>query len=202
MRNFLVVVILVVGGVITFSKCSKKAKYESMVEAGLESGQRHDTLFLGLSLGMSSEDFYKHCWELNKQGIIRQGENNTSVLYEMEDEFKSSVDVNFYPSFYEDKIYEMPVKFNYKAWAPWNKQFSGDSLQLELIDLYKGWYGGGFIEIDHSTRGKAYVKVDGNRRISIYKDISADGTVWALYTDMSVIDEVNELKKKEIEEKE
>ena len=200
MRNFLLIVILSMGGLISLSQCSKKARYESMVKAGLESGQRHDTLFLGLTLGMSSEGFYKHCWELNKQGLVRQGDGNTSVLYEMKDEFKSPVDVNFYPSFYKDKIYEMPVKFKYQGWAPWNKQFSADSLQVELTELYKGWYGDGFIEIDHSYKGKAYVKIDGNRRISIYKDMSADGTVWALYTDMSVIDEVNELKKKQIEE--
>lgn len=201
MRKLLVLAVFVAGGFMLFSKCSKKAKYETMIREGLESGQRHDTLFLGLYLGMTSEDFYKHCWDLNKQGLVRQGNDNASVLYVLEDELKAPVDVNFYPSFYEEKIYEMPVKFKYQGWAPWNKQFDSDSLQVELVEVYKGWYGPGFMEINHSSRGKAFVKVDGNRRISIYRDKSADGTVWALYTDMSLHKEVTEKKKKEIEER-
>lgn len=194
--------IVVLGLFVTLAACSKKARYEAMVKEGLESGARHDTIFLGLYLGMTAEDFYKHCWQLNKQGLVRQGEGNTSVLYEMKDEFKDDVDMNFYPTFYQDKIYEMPVKFRYKGWSPWVKRFSGDTLQLELVDLYKGWYGDGFMEVNHSTRGKAFVKVDGNRRISIYKDRSADGTVWALYTDMSLEEEVESASKGALEQKE
>ncbi len=169
------------------SNCSsKKAHYQEMVKEGLESGVRHDTLFLGLSLGMPSKDFYSQCWELNKQGIIRQGTGNTSVLYELTDELKSPVNVNFYPTYFEDKIYEMPVKFQYEAWAPWNKQFSADTLQVELVKLFEKWYGGGFIKIKNEMNNDAYIKIDGNRRISIYRDPGSDGIVWALYTDMSV----------------
>jgi len=192
MKRYFIFPILIMAGSILISACSKKARYESMVKEGLESGVRHDTLFLGIYLGMSSQDFYTHCWELNKQGLIRQGEGNASVLYEMKDEFKAEVDMNFYPNFYNDSIYEMPVKFRYKGWSPWAKQYSGDTLQLELLELYKDLYGDGFIEINHSERGKAFVKVDGNRRISIYRDKSADGTVWALYRDMSRQEEVNQ----------
>jgi len=201
MRKHLVRASILLGVLIVFSQCSKKARYESMVKAGLESGVRHDTLFLGLYLGMSSEEFYKKCWELNKQGLVRQGEGNATVLYVLKDELKSPVDVNFYPTFYEDSIYEMPVNFKYKAWTPWDKRFSGDSLQTELVGLYKSWYGPGFMEINHPERGKAYVKVDGNRRISIYKDRSADGTVWALYTDLSLEDVVKKKEKELIEQR-
>lgn len=171
---------------VLFENCIKKSKYENMVQQGLESGERHDTIFLGLYLGMSSDEFFKKCWKLNQEGILMAGANNSSVHYEMDEIFKSTVELDFYPSFINDKIYEMPVKYKYKAWAPWNKQFSGDSLQIELVGQYKDWYGDGFMEIQHKTRGTAYVKVDGNRRISIYRDGSADGTVWALYTDLSV----------------
>lgn len=199
MRKFLFIITIGLGGIILLSNCSKKAKYESMVKEGLESGVRHDTLFLGLYLGMSSEDFYKKCWELNKEGLIQQGSGNTSVLYEIVDEFKAEVEANFYPTFVDEKIYEMPVKFKYDAWAPWNKQFSGDSLQVELLDVFKRWYGSGFIEVNHAKRGPAFVKVDGNRRISIYRDLSADGTVWALYTDLSMKEKVDQIKEETTE---
>jgi len=188
--------LIIVGALflISLSNCSKKAKYEYMVKEGLESGERHDTLFLGLYLGMSAEEFYKKCWDLNKQGIIKQGEANTSVLYEMKDELKSTVNVNFYPTFFHDKIYEMPVKFKYKGWSPWTAEYSGDTLQLELVEVFKKWYGDGFMEVSSPNKGKAYVKIDGNRRISLYKTESADGTVWAVYTDMSLHDEVEAAK--------
>lgn len=195
MNRHFILYIIILGLILSFSYCSKKAKYDGMVRDGLESGERHDTLFLGIYLGMPAEDFYKHCWELNKQGIIRQGEGNTTVLYKLKDELKSEVNVNFYPTFFRDSIYEMPVDYRYEGWAPWNKQYSADTLQMELVQLYNEWYGGGFLEIEHSIRGKAYVKIDGNRRISIYKDVAENGTVWALYTDMSKEKIVKELKK-------
>lgn len=180
----------------SLGSCSEKARYEQMVEEGLESGVRHDTLFLGLWLGMSSEEFYKKCWDLNKQGLVRQGDGNTSVLYELTDNVKAEVDVNFYPEFYKDKIYQMPVTFRYKGWAPWNQAYSGDTLHLELLRIFESWYGKGFIEVENELKGKAYLKIDGNRRISLYKGINADGKVWALYTDMSVDKEVKEAKTK------
>lgn len=197
MKSHYLLIFLIAVLFLTLNRCNQTGKYNKMVKEGLESGERHDTIFLGLYLGMPSKDFYSHCWELNKQGMIRQGVGNTSVLYELSDELKATVEVNFYPNFYEDKIYEMPVTFRYKAWAPWNRQFSGDTLHLELRDIFQEWYGKGFMEIDHPQKGKAFVKVDGNRRISLYKGNNDDGIVWALYTDMSLDDKVKtELKEK------
>lgn len=193
-RNFYYIYFVIV--VVTVSACSKKQQYKRLVERELASGVRHDTLFLDLKLGMSSEDFYKTCWDLNKMGLIRQGPGNTTVAYEMKEELNFITDVSFYPSFYEDKIYEMPVQFKYKAWAPWNKQMQSDSLQLDVLTLFEGWYGEGFFEVTPNPQKKAFVKVDGNRRISIYKDHVDDGTVWALFTDLSKEDEVKALSAK------
>lgn len=192
MKKLLLGLLLTAGGFIFLSNCSQKARYENLVQSGIESGERHDTLFLGLYLGMTSEEFYKKCWDLNNQGIVRQGDGNRSVYYELDDPFSETVSVNFYPSFFDDKIAEMPVQFKYKAWAPWNKHLSDDSLQVELVRVYKDWYGPGFMEVKHKQKGTAYVKVDGNRRISIYNDQSADGSVWVLYSDLSVANNTDE----------
>lgn len=164
--------------------CTRQSEYHRMVETELAKGVRHDSLFLGLQLGMASKDFYAHCWELNKKGLIRQGPQNMTVEYKIND-LKHPATMNFYPSFHEDKIYEMPVTFAYEGWAPWNKDLFADRLQLDVLKLYERWYGKGFIKIEHSQRGAAYVKVDGNRRISIYKDIN-DKDVNVLYTDLKV----------------
>ena len=164
------------------------SEYHQRVEAELATGVREDSLFLGITFGMSPKEFFAHCWELNKQGVIREGTQNTSVMYEL-DELKHPATANFYPAFYEDAIYEMPVTYAYKAWAPWNRELFSDSLQLDVLTLYQQQYGDDFIMVDH-PKGVAYVKVDGNRRISIFKE--NDTNVKVVFTDL-----LAERKKKE-----
>jgi hypothetical protein len=174
--------ILIAGCIV--SGCSPKAKYARRLKHELASGVRHDSLFMGLYLGMSKKDFYAHCWQLNKKGLIKQGPNNTTVEYVMRNELKYPATMNFYPTFVQDKIYEMPVKFVYTGWAPWNKKLSSDSLEVDVLNWYKKVYGSDFMAVNHSKRGAAYVKVDGNRRITIFKENNLH--VWAVFTDMSV----------------
>lgn len=166
-----------------------RSEYHQRVEAELAKGVREDSLFLGITFGMSSKEFYAHCWELNKQGIIREGTQNMTVMYE-ETNLQHPAVMDFYPDFYEEKIYEMPVTYSYKAWAPWNKELFADSLQQDLLTLYKQRYGSDFIVVEHPATGKAYVKVDGNRRISIYRE--DDTNVKVVFTDL-----LAERKKKE-----
>jgi hypothetical protein len=102
----------------------------------------------------------------------------------MRNELKHAATMNFYPTFVQGKIAEMPVKFAYSGWAPWNKKLSADSLQIDVLTWYKEVYGNDFIAIKHPERGMAYVKIDGNRRISIFKE--NDLYVWAIFTDLLV----------------
>ncbi len=151
-----------------FVQCDSPVRqYERMVRAGLASGERHDSLFLGIYLSMPAKEFYDHCWELNKQRLVKEGAGNTSVLYYPPD-FRELTQMTFYPKFHEDKIYEMPIEFMYEAWAPWNKQYHADQLEAEVLRVLEKWYGGGFIRIEHPERGGVSVKVDGNRRISVW----------------------------------
>lgn len=163
--------------------CSEGAKYKMEEAKQLASGVRYDSLFLDIQFGMTTKEFYAHCWDLNKQGVISQGSNNSSVLLKLKDELKLEADMNFYPTFHEDKIYEMPTTFNYTAFAPWNQATFADSLQLDVLAYFEKNYGGGFYTIEHPKHGVAYVKVDGNRRISIFK--SDDRTVKAVFTDLT-----------------
>jgi hypothetical protein len=78
----------------------------------------------------------------------------------------------------------MPVQFHYKGWAPWNKKLSSEKLQADILNWYKKVYGAGFIKVKHPLHGIAYVKVDGNRRITIFKQ--DDLNVWAVFTDMLI----------------
>ena len=175
--------------------CRREHEYTKRVREGLASGTRHDSLFMGIYLGMVQRDFYAQCWELNKEGLVRQGTGNTTVLYKTK-ELKEPADMNFYPSFYQQKIWQMPVKFNYESWAPWNKRLMADSLQIDVLRLFNKWYGDDFIEVRHPDGKIAYVKVDGNRRITIYKQ--DDQFVIANFTDLLVEIELKKEAEKEL----
>lgn len=161
--------------------CEKQSKYEQLVQNELSKGVRYDSLFLGYAFGMEVEDFFEHSWQLNKKGVVFNGGANTIEHYS--DELKSDVTMSFYPRFYNNKIYKMPVGYRYDAWAPWNKQYWADSLQKDLLDLYESKYGQGFIELRDSTAvGKKYVKIDGNREIVIRVDNPFSASV--IFTDL------------------
>jgi hypothetical protein len=161
--------------------------YKKLEAKELASGKRNDSLFMGIYLGMTSKDFYMHCWQLNKAGLFTDGDNNTAVLYHFKNgELKYNASMNFYPGFHDDKIYKMQATFNYDAWAPWNKGMMSDSLQQHLLQLLRTWYpkGNNFLAIEDKERGTIYVKADGNRRITVGK--YDDMRVKVDYTDMLV----------------
>jgi len=191
-RNIQILVIL---GLIFLlvAACTRKGQYRTMVDEGIASGVRHDSLFLGLYLGMPSKEFYGRCWKLNEQGILKNGAQNLSAQYTLYDR-RDTMYLNFYPDFFQDKISDMPVRFNYKTWAPWNKELFADSLLLDVVDLMEEWYGEGFVKFSDPEKGEVYVKVDGNRRIMLHtKD---DQYVEGWLTDM----ELKERLKKQKEE--
>ena len=176
---------------VTAASSSCTSDYHKRVEQELASGVQYDSLFLGLKFGMTQEEFYKHCWDLNKQGLVIQGDQNTTVQYNIDD-LKHPAELNFYPDFHEDKIFQMPTTFQYKAWAPWNKNLSADSLQMDVLRLLKKWYGDDFIRVESKDRGVAFVRVDGNRRITLYKPDERD--VHVLFTDLNIEKTLEELK--------
>lgn len=161
-------------------------KYTRLVKTELAKGSKVDSLFLGISFGMTSKAFFGHCWELNKKRIISDGANNTMVLYKIDTALKYPASMNFYPDFYKDKIFSMRASFQYNAWAIWNKAQSSDNLFPDVLKLYKKWYpdGNDFLKITDKSDRIIYVKVDGNRRITIGK--YDDMIVKVEYTDLSI----------------
>lgn len=170
------IVALIVGG------CSPGKTYERRLKRELASGIRYDSLFMGLSIGMTEQEFYKHCYKLNKDSVVKQGSANLSVQYDINEELKYPATMNFYPRFHDGLIFEMPVRFIYNGWAPWTKELSASKLAKDVMNWYEDIYGKGFITVAHPMKGEAYIKIDGNRRITIY--IENDLYVWAIFTDM------------------
>lgn len=165
------------------------SEYERLKKRELARNIRYDSLFLGLKFDMAKKDFYTHCWNLNKEGVINQGPSNLSVQYKLDSaNLRTDAYMWFYPVFKDDKIIKMPIKFTYQAWAPWNAQLSSDSLLVDVKRMFVKWYGGSFILVsDNNNERKVWVKVDGNRRIRIFKENIS--TVRADITNLLEIDQ-------------
>jgi hypothetical protein len=159
--------------------------FKMIEDKELTSGKRAQDLFYDIKFGMTRKEFFNYCWEMHQKGKFLDGENSTSVLYKLDKELKYPASMNFYPNFYDDKIYKMWAKFEYVAWAPWNKALFSDSLILNVVQLYEKWYpGNDFIKLTDSKGRTIYAKVDGNRRIVIGQ--YDDAQVKADYTDLLV----------------
>ncbi len=160
-RNYLSLGALLLMGL---TACEKD--YATLRQRELASGVRNDSIFMGMYFGMPRPEFYRHCFEMNKQGLITNGAENTSVLYVMSG-YRQPIDLNFYPDFSEDKIYNMKVWFDYQSWAPWNKEYYAENLVPDALSILEKWYGPGFIK-QRSPQGKPFwAKVNGNREITL-----------------------------------
>ena len=159
----------------------------SKFKFGRSAKENYDSLFLGIYLGMDRQAFFDRCWELNSNKVATNGASSQSVLYILDDELDHRVNMEFYPVFYKEKIIEMPVVFTFEGWAPWNKEFSSDSLLVQLLPVFKRWYGDDFEELNHDVMKKVYVKMDGKRRINLF--IRDDQYVQAVFSDMDLLKE-------------
>ena len=170
--------------------------YYDMEKRELSSGIRYDSLFFDLHFGMVSKDFYDRCWELNKKQIVKEGPSNSSVLYMIKEGMKYDVEMLFYPKFHANKVYKMLTNFSYVGWAPWNRDRFSNFLIEDVKQLMESWYGKGFITVKGDENKKLYVKVQGNRRITI--SILDDREVRVLFTDLSVSKKIKQNENGEI----
>ncbi len=155
---FLLVVTLAIGA------C--KQDYATLKQRELATGVRNDSIFMGMYFGMSRMEFYRHCLDMNQQGLITNGAENSSALYVMQG-YRQPIDMNFYPDFSEDKIYNMKVWFDYQTWAPWNKEYYAEMLVPDALSILEKWYGPGFVK-QRTDKGRPFwAKVQGNREVTL-----------------------------------
>jgi len=106
--------------------CACESDYTKLVKSELAKGIRKDSILLGISLGNTRNEFYGKCFDLNKRHVVAEGANY-SVQYLFTDSLVHAIPTPirmlFVPAFDEKEILtNLDLKFNYVAWAPWNKQ--------------------------------------------------------------------------------
>ena len=181
MNKFLISILIF----ITIISCQTNP-YLELEKKELSSGVRYDSLFLGVKFGMTSKEFYAHCWDLNRKKLITQGPSNNSVRYYLPTEsIGQKIEMLFYPVFDNDVVYEVNTTFSYTGWAPWNKETSSDYLIDEVREILSEWYNSKFYEIKNPKNNSTlYTTVSGNRRIVITK--VSEREVRARYTDLTI----------------
>ena len=166
--------------------CETDMDYKSLVKEGLESGVQKDSLFLGYHFGMGKQEFRDYSWELNQQGVLT---GFVDINYEV-DFLKSKATMVFYPEFEDDKIVRIPVSVGYDAWAPWNEEFWPEELAKDLQNYFSNEYEAKFYQVYvPAIERQAYVSVDGNREIRIYKN--AESTVMVDFIDLNSVETVS-----------
>ena len=177
---------------ITLSACKKENKLERIIRTELESGVRNDSLFLGLKFGIEFQEFFDHCRELNRQGIVKEGSRNMSVEYLFKDSLNNPIAFNFYARRNGNGlIRQYDTSFYYYAWAL-NRHLYSDVLMKMLPSILMDWYGGNepFTQIKDGK--KHLYKIDGNRMIDLF--IFDESTVVATYSDLNFYNNSKVLK--------
>lgn len=159
----------------TLFATSCQSEYTKTVNKEAEKGVPNDSLVLGMAFGNTKKYFYDQCWQLNNQGLVTHGPNNRSVQHLLsksgKDKNLTAINMLFYGDFNENNIMiGMDMEFSYKAWAPWNKDFTSEKLLPVVKDTLMNWFPGNefiLLKLDKMPK-ETYVKVDGNRQILTY----------------------------------
>lgn len=157
----LLVLILTVAGIWWLIQNKKIEPFAKQYDKDL------DSIFFNIQFGMTRQAFYDTCWKLNKTENFVQGGNELSIQYEIQSELGLPVYMNFYPDFSEDRLYQMPVIFHYKSWAPWNRELYSDTLIVRLIQKLERDYDITFTKKKTDDGRPAYSNYTGPRKILV-----------------------------------
>lgn len=151
-----------------------QSDYTKLVKSELVKGIRKDSILLGIHFGNTRNEFYGKCFDLNKQHVVTEGAGY-SVQYLFTDSLvhpkPTQIRLLFVPAFDDKEILtNMDLEFSYVAWAPWNRHLQSDSLETKIMELLMRWYGGNKFVTANVGESKVPVKLDGNRRVLVYRE--------------------------------
>jgi hypothetical protein len=160
-----------------------RSEYSKIERQELLKGRRYDAFVEGLQLGMTRNEYFDLCLRKNHEGMFTNGLGNR-VQYKMNSN-KQEINLLFQPDYFEDKIFQFSAEARYVAWSPWNTELTPERLVEDLKEIFKELYGGNeFLMIKGGTDAKAWTKIDGNRRITIW--IYDEGIAKVLVRDLTI----------------
>ncbi len=145
--------------------CSNKSNQAQQNTASEVEIQESDSLIHDYTFGMSRDEFFELSWKYNADGILINGSG--AEIVEDVDWLKAPAKRVFYPNFVDEKIVEMPIKYSYKGWAPWNTHLSADSLMYHLIPILSEDYGVEFSLLSENMENPIYIGKRASSEIEI-----------------------------------
>lgn len=146
-----------------FQGHTKLSPLESKIKIESQKAERRDDFILGLKLGQNKKTFYDLCWQLNKEKKISNGTQSASVMYLIKDSVGREIEMNFFPRFFENKIYKFDVTLNYKAWAPWNKDLWAEAMLKEVPLILNTLFGEAELLQIQKNNTQRFYRVESNR---------------------------------------
>ncbi len=128
-----------------------------------------DTLYLGYRFGMSEEEFFGHCREMNRRGILFEGDELNTVTQEID----LTVDSRIYirPLFDdEDKIYQLDLLFQYNVLPMFRKDLTPAKLRKEVLEYMEKELGEKLKPRDHPVYKRVWENVQGHRRLRLFHE--------------------------------
>lgn len=166
------------------------ARYETELAAGRAATTVTDDIFLGLELGMTDQQFFDRCTQLNKERLITMGAGGNRVNYKMKDALSRPATLTFYPAFSEDRpriIDAMDIEVVFDDWAPWNKDAHTPQLMADLLTWTRRKFGEDAYVVPHPKFKKVIVHLQDNRRVMFWAKDNA--TVRGRVTDLRKLPE-------------
>ena len=159
------------GLVLTIASC--EPSYEELVQAELSRGYRYDSVVYGVRLGMNYEAFTRYCFEQNQRGVFKPNATGNAVQVTWAEGFGFPVQFEFFPAEVTDKfapIHAYQASVRYRDYSLYNPDMALEHLLSETLAYFERGYGGrDFLRVPHDDPwiNYRYVKVDGNRQITV-----------------------------------
>ncbi len=176
-----------------FAGCKKEdtsplGRYKSALEQGLEAERGPEETVLGIELGMSDQQFYDRCTELNRQQLVTMGGGSNLVDHYLANDLDRPATLTFRPKFLGEnprRIQAMEITVIYEEWAPWNKSAYADKLLPEVVDYFNRTLGIELQQVHNPLYGTTYFSVEGYRLLALW--VKDDSMVTGIITDLSTI---------------
>lgn len=170
------------------SACRRDLSWQELEANEIAKGCISDSLFGGIHFGMTRDEFYKHCFEMNRKKQFFQSTEGVQVKYVITAGFQQPVVLNFYPQFQQsDSIRLVKGAFSFQGWVPFRKDFSSDELLRQVTFQLHDWYGGNdFVRKPSpaATTSVDYVKIDCNRRITLTRMLAYEDKILVSFEDL------------------
>ena len=174
LRTFWVAVIAIC--VVAFG-CEKspEERYKELEKQELAKKERYDSLFFEIYLGMTNREFGQYCFDEHLNGKFMQGgkKSGSWVEAKLPTELAFPAAINFFPEYENNRIAKMNASIYYLDSVSFPEgTFSDDSLLNDVLNYLDEGYGEGHFKIKspYTYTDDVYVKIKGNRRITISLD--------------------------------